>query len=220
MNDDMNIWHVRELSGLVSKLMQICKYCYFLTGKWSLIILYWKYTQKWGFVSTTLVLFDWKWCFKPGEWLRFEALTWLRWDTIVAYFDFNLLVCKISSSVYFYVSSFTSSCQIVNSIYWLVVCSVDKQQRVNKALAYCKLNVSAVQSALQSYSIRFSVLFLFPEIAQLQNMLKEIILCIGETEFVPLPRLFPLIRQREEEEVALEYSSTPQLSLSTDMKHM
>lgn len=196
MNDDINIWHVRKVSGVVLKLMQICKYCYFLMRKWNLIILYWKYTQRWGFVSTTLVFLWLKVMFQAWWMIVFLGFNMIemRYDCGFFWFKpFNLLNgnVKISSSVCFYVSSFTSSCQIVNRIFWLVVCSVDKQQHVHKVLASCKLNVLAVQSAVQSYFIRFSVLLLFPEIAQLHNMLKEIILYIGETEFVPLPRLFP-----------------------------
>ena len=111
-----------------------------------------------------------------------------------------------------------------------MICCVEKLQHVHKALAYCRLNVSpyVVHSTVQSYSFRFSVLFLFPEVAQLHNMLKEIILYIRETEFLPLSPRFPSRtynkaegRRREEEEAAFVYLNPPQLSLSTvDMKHM
>lgn len=84
MNDDINIWHIRKWSGLshISKLMQICKYCYILMRKWkhnySVLKIYTMVR-----VCIHYFGFIWlKWCLKPGEWR-------LKRDTAVAYFDFS-----------------------------------------------------------------------------------------------------------------------------------
>lgn len=76
----------------------------------------------------------------------------------------------------------TSSFRAVTAIHWSVVCSVDKP-RVCKPLAKC--TPPHMQNTVV-YELVMS-----PDVAQLHNMLEEIILYIGEAGLAPLPQLFP-----------------------------
>lgn len=90
MNDDINIWCVRKLSGLSHNFRRWCKYVNIVIFWWkteSIIILYWKCTRRWGFVSTTLVFI----------WLNVMFQAWMT-----VFWGFHIIETRHNCSIFWF----------------------------------------------------------------------------------------------------------------------